>query len=95
MTFTTSEGETEAVFTFRYENVNATNLSFSKKQFVNAVLLGKLGVSNKRKTVGDSHDKCTLVFLRCLPDDLHKKVTQGKLGDVMGNYSESILIGQS
>ena len=74
--FTLPNGSTEKVFTFRYENVKG-QLSFSKKQLLNAVAFGKLGVTNKRKTIGTSHDKCTLVFLSSLPAEVQQKVIEG------------------
>jgi hypothetical protein len=57
--FTQLNGSSEKVFTFRYKNVKS-NLSFCKKDFLNAVAFGKLGETNKRKTIGPSHEKCTL-----------------------------------
>lgn len=70
----------EDVFAFRYENIKDTSkVSFTKKDFANAVAFGKFGATNKRKTIfGSSHEKCTVVFLRCLPDDLREVVVQGK-----------------
>lgn len=69
-------GDTEAVFAFRYENVNKP-LSFSKKELVNSVAFGQLGLSNRRKQIGTSRDKCTLIFLRCLSEELRSKVIRG------------------
>ena len=65
LSYTLPSGDTEAVFAFRYENVNKP-LTFSKKEFVNSVAFGQLGVTNRRKQIGTSRDKCTLIFLRCL-----------------------------
>ena len=79
MTFTGANGISEEVFAFRYENVKHPDmLSFSKKDFVNAVAFRKLGVANTRKTVCGAHAKCTLVFLRCLPEDTLDKLLQGR-----------------
>ena len=69
-------GSSEKVFTFRYENVKS-NLSFCKKAFLNAVAFVKLGETNKRKTIGPSHEKCTLVYLSSLPDEIQQKIADG------------------
>ena len=76
LSYTLPTGDTEAVFAFRYENVNRP-LSFSKKEFVNSVAFGQLGVTNRRKQIGTSRDKCTLIFLRCLSEELRSKVIKG------------------
>ena len=76
LTYTLPTGEVEPVLAFRYENVTKP-LSFSKKEFVNSVAFGKLGQSNRRKQIGQSRDKCTLVFLKRLGEDLQQKVKTG------------------
>ena len=76
LTYTLSSGVSEDVFAFRYENVKS-HLSFSKKQFANAAAFGKLGATNVRKTIGNSHDKCTVVYLRCLSDDVRAEMIEG------------------
>lgn len=78
MTYTLPTGEIEKVLAFRYENITQP-LSFSKKEFVNSVAFGKLGIPNRQKQIGASRDKCTLVFLKCLSDELREKVIKGIL----------------
>ena len=54
-----------------------SHLSFSKKEFANSVAFGKLGATNVRKTIGNSHDKCTIVYLRCLSNEVRAEVIEG------------------
>ena len=47
-------------------------IRFSKREFVEAVVFGRLGEANKCKQFGTKHEKCTLVYLDKLPDQLAK-----------------------
>lgn len=48
---------------------------------MNSVAFSQLGLSNCRKQIGTSRDKCTLMFLRCLSvsEELCTKVIRGNL----------------
>ena len=76
LSYTLPNGDMEDVLAFRYENV-PKQLSFSKREFVNAVSFGKLGQANRRKQIGSSRDKCTLVFLSHLSEELKAIVVRG------------------
>ena len=78
--YTTKKGDKKAVFAFRIENVpQCIDLSFTKKEFVDAVVFGKLGVANTSKTIGNSHKKATLVFMAELPNELQDKLKDGMI----------------
>ena len=58
------------VSTLRYENIPqdvVNTIHFSKREFTDTVVFGRMGVSNK---FGCRQEKCTLVYLDSLPGDL-------------------------
>ena len=54
-----------------------TKFSF-RKELVDAVVFGKLGVANTAKTIGNSHRKATLVFMDALPQQVQDKLRKGR-----------------
>ena len=76
--FSTKDGIRKPVFALRMENIpERVTLSFTKKEFVDAVVFGKLGVANKAKTIGNSHRKATLVFMTRLPPEIQELLVKG------------------
>ena len=78
LTYNTKDGQKIPVFAIRLENVpEEVQLSFTKKEFVNAIVFGKFGVSNKLKTIGHTHQKATLVYMTKLPADTQDLLKKG------------------
>ena len=78
--YTTKDGDKKSFFAVYIEGIQErVELSFNKKEFVDAVAFGKLRIANKAKMIGTCHQKATLVYMSALPQVTQDLLTKGNI----------------
>lgn len=74
-----SDSEQKKVLAIRYENIpKGASDVFSKLSLTRAIQSGDMGFNNVTKGFSSKREKCSLILLEKLPEDVVKEVIQGE-----------------